>query len=331
MTGDVHGPRLTCAVGRPCSVTGGSWFPSEQSLARAPALHPRDFPDSAVVRPETFALQPALARPVALRVLRNATISLATPPSSLPPARRGDAPAGRLGAFFRWGILLPALAVAAPPDLLREAAAHWLDERDHWAFTQLVREYDGDQLKRERLERYDPSRPDSERWELIRLDGRAPTAKEKSDLTERKNKKRRKHTKAVADYFDFNRAVLLREDARTVRYELPLRSNNAWLFPIEKVALTLEIDKPTRAITQVQARIEEPFRVALGLARVLDVDFDLQTALPPSDAPTPDPAAAKPNGTARAVVTKLGDRVEYEWSDFQRVTPHPDRQAAPPK
>jgi len=288
------------------------------------------------VRRGNPALQPAPPPPVEFHV---STLLAAQPPvSRLPSAPVGGAlcpdiacPLARRTLVLLLAFLLAPPVSAAPPDLLREAAAHWLDERDHWAFTQLVREYDGNELKRERLERYDPSRPDRERWELLRLNGRPPTPQEKAELTERKNKKRRKHTKAVSDYFDFDRAALLREDARTVRYELPLRSNNAWLFPIEKVALTLEIDKPTRAITQVQARIEEPFRVALGLARVLDVDFDLQTALPPRGEPTADPAAAKLNGTARAVVTKLGERVEYEWSDFRRVTPHPDRLAAPPK
>jgi hypothetical protein len=224
--------------------------------------------------------------------------------------------------------LVPALLAAAPA-LLREAAAAWLDERDHWAFTQLAREYDGGQLKRERLERYDPSRRDRDRWELLRLNGRVPTAHERNEHRERKNRQRKRHTTPVADYFDFNRATLLHEDRQTVRYELPLRSGNQWLFPIEKVALALTIDKETRAISQVQARIQEPFRVALGLARILDVQLDVQTDLPPDDripsADPADPAGARPSGTARVVVSKFGDRVEYEWSEFTRVEPHADR------
>lgn len=266
------------------------------------------------------ALQPGPARPVELPVPR---LPITSAPSRGEKSRSARVPI-LLGVVL--GVCLS--ASAAEPALLREAAGHWLDERDHWAFTQLAREYDGGRLRRERLERYDPSRPDRERWELLRLDGRAPTPGEKAELTERKNKKRRKHTTPVADYFDFARAVVVAEDRHSVRYELPLRSNNAWIFPIEKVALTLTIDKPTRAITQVQARIQEPFRVALGLARVLDIDLDVQTELPPEDEPTADPAAAKPNGTARVVVTKFGDRVEYEWSDFRRVEPHPDRKSA---
>jgi hypothetical protein len=231
-------------------------------------------------------------------------------------------------AFLAACLAAPAFAA---DDILREAVGHWLDERDHWAFTQRAREYDGERLRRERLERYDPSRPDRERWELVLLNGRAPTPAEKADLTERKNKKRRRHTTPIADYFDFARAAVTHETAQSISYELPLRSNTQWLFPVDKVTLILAVDKPTRAITNVQAKIQEPFRVALGLARILDVDLDVATELPPAEDPTADPAAAKPSGTARVVVTKFGDRVEYEWSDFQRVTPHPDRKAAPQK
>lgn len=237
-------------------------------------------------------------------------------------------PSSTLSRFFRTAAILTTLVLVTRADhILRDAVSHWLDERDNWAFTQLVREYDGDKLKRERLERYDPSRPDRERWKLLKLDGRTPTSEEKAELMERKNKKRRRNTTPIADYFDFSRATIAREDAQSISYELPLRSTTQWLFPIDKVTLVLAIDKPTRAITHVQAKIQEPFRVALGLARILDIDLDVATDLPPADAPTADPAAAKPNGTARAVVTKFGNRVEYEWSDFQRVEPHPDRKA----
>src|SRR5690606_29431520 len=101
----------------------------------------------------------------------------------------------------------------------------------------------------------------------------------------------------------------------TAVYELPLRSGVEWLFPISKVELLVTINKAGPALEQVQARIDEPFRVALGIARILDVDLDVQMAPPPQA----DPADARPSGTANVVVTKFGERVEYAWSDFERV------------
>lgn len=215
-------------------------------------------------------------------------------------------------------LLAPAaLARADDATLLRQVVDAWLADRDRWAFTQVVREYEGKRIDEERVERYDPSRGYAERWQLVSIDGRAPTNAERADWTKRKNKKQRKNRKDAAENFDFANAKVLAEDAQTVRYELPLRSGVEWLFPISKVELVLTIDKtgPAPALKQVQARISEPFRVALGLARILDIELDVRMAPPPAA----DPAEAKPAGTVQAVVTKFGDRVEYEWSDFERV------------
>ena len=208
-------------------------------------------------------------------------------------------------------------------ELLRQVADNWLSERNRWAFTQVVREFDGKQLKQERRERYDPSRGYEARWQLISIDGRPPTPKEVAEWSERKNKKKRKEKPGLADNFDFASAKVLSETEETVVYELPLRSNVEWLFPISKVEFVVTINKTGPALEQVQARIQEPFRVALGLARILDIDLDVQMEPPP----TPDPADAKPSGTAQAVVTKFGDRVEYYWSEFERVDEAPTPQS----
>jgi hypothetical protein len=203
--------------------------------------------------------------------------------------------------------------------LLRQVAKEWLDERDRWAFTQFVREYDGDRIKQERLERYDPSKGYARRWELLSVDGKPPTEKQWADWDRRKNKKPRRSRPDIAERFDFANARVTEETAEVVRYLLPLRSGIEWLFPVSKVELLITINKTgaAPALEQVQARISEPMKVALGLARILDIDLDVQMEPPPM----PDPADAKPSGTAQAVMTKFGDRVEYFWSDFKRVEP----------
>jgi hypothetical protein len=217
-------------------------------------------------------------------------------------------------------IALLATAAAGPAEdvsLLRQVAQAWLDERDRWAFTQFVREFHGDQVKQERIEHYDPSRGYARRWELVTINGKPPTEKQWADWNRRKNKKPRRSRPEIAERFDFANARVTEETPETVRYLLPLRSGIEWLFPISKVELLITINKTgaAPALEQVQARISEPMKVALGLARILDIDLDVQMEPPPMA----DPADAKPTGTAQAVVTKFGERVEYVWSDFKRV------------
>lgn len=224
---------------------------------------------------------------------------------------------------FIFGAVLP-VAHAATPALLDQAVAKWIGGRDQWAFTQFVREFDGDQIEEERRERYDPSQPGDQRWQLLSVNGQPATAERRVTWQKRKMKKRLNPGKSLGDFFDFEHATVTGETAQIVRYHLPLRNEHSWLFPMDQVNLQVTVNKATRAIDQIEARIDEPFRVALGLGRVMDIDFDVQMNRSARRGETDNPAAAKPDGKATAVVNKLGERVEYAWSEFKRVTPHPD-------
>lgn len=224
--------------------------------------------------------------------------------------------------FLSAAILVP--AYSATPPLLEQAAEKWLGERDNWAFTMLVREFDGGRVREERRERYDPSQPGLARWALLLVNGQPPTVERRAEWLKHKTKKRKNPGKPLNQYLDFERATILKEDARSACYELPLRDNHSWLFPVDKVSLRVTVNKTTLALEEVVAGIEEPFKVVLGFARVMDIDFDLQMNPPGQGGDESNPASAKPDGTARAVVNKLGERIEYAWSEFQRVTPHPD-------
>lgn len=221
--------------------------------------------------------------------------------------------------------LLPwSFAAGETPVLLSQAVEKWMGERDNWAFTLRVKEYAGGRVKEERSERYDPSVAGIDRWQLLEVDGKPPTEERRTEWQKRKTKKRKAPGKPLDQYLEFENAKIVKETERTVSYHVPLRNNNSWLFPVDKVELKVTVNRTTLAIEDVVAGIEEPFKVALGLARVLDVDFDVQiNAAEPGERP-PDPSEAKPDGTAKVVVNKLGERIEYAWSDFKRVTPHPD-------
>lgn len=220
--------------------------------------------------------------------------------------------------------LLPAAARAEAPALLTEIANRWVDERTLWAFTQFVRETDGNGNVLERLERFDPSNGYDKRWRLLQLNGRTPSATEVEEWSKKKNKKK-KEPKNWLEFVDLEHARLEKEDAKTVSYIVPLKRAAGGLFPGDKISVQLIIDKQTKTIEQARASIDEPFNVALGLAQVVDLEFDLE--LPPDKNSTvgssKNPGQAA--GTATAVVNRFGKRVEYTWTEFKRA----DMKASP--
>ncbi len=226
--------------------------------------------------------------------------------------------------LFLLPLTLPLSVLAADgPPLLQEVADKMADQRQNWAFTQLARETAGNGEVTERLERYDPSRGNAHRWELLKLNGRTPTAQEVEDWSKRKNKTRSRAPKTLEDYADLSQARVKSEDRDTVTYEVPLRSAAGGLFPGNKIGLTLTVNKESKEIERARAGIEGPFKVALGLAKVIDLDLDIEVPDDASAAATPAKGTDKPKGTATAVVNKLGKQIEYHWSDFTRVISPP--------
>lgn len=213
-------------------------------------------------------------------------------------------------------------AAPAVPPLLAEAARQWEQERHRWAFTQRVREWDGRKLVTERVERYDPTRGNARRWQLLEVRGRPPTAAEARALERKKNRPPRHAPKPITSWVDLANARPVEETAERIDYQLPVRSGADWLFPDGRVEVIVTLNKRTRAIERARVGIDGPFKVALGLARVIDLDLDL--TLPPEDGDDPND---QPAGTAQAVVNRLGRRLEYSWSDFTRAPADP---AAPP-
>ncbi len=217
------------------------------------------------------------------------------------------------------GLGLRANAGSSP--LLNRAAEPWLAEGDHWAFTVQVKQFAGTDVKEVRVERFDPSKPGAARWELVTVDGNPPTPERLLAWQKAKAKKHWRGSKALADYFDFENIRVVEAKGSSISYALPIRSNHAWLLPLDRIDLTVTVNRTTHAIEGVRAAIDQPFHTALGLARIIEVNFDLK--LSPAHAPVAvvTPANARPTGPAHMVIAKLGERIEYDWSDFHRVTP----------
>lgn len=210
---------------------------------------------------------------------------------------------------------------AEVPPLLRDIAERWSREPQQWSFTQYVRESDSKGVVEDRLERFDLSAGYEKRWRLVKLNGRTPTGEEVEEWSKKKNRGKKRDPKSWLEYVDLENARVKEEDTRLVTYEVPLkRAGGGFLFPGDKVAVVLTIDKQSRSIAHAQASIDAPFNVALGLAQVVDLDLNL--SLPedrvPGGTPTEVAANEQPTGKASAVVNRFGKRVEYTWSEFSR-------------
>ena len=219
-------------------------------------------------------------------------------------------------------VLLAALvARAGASPVLDRAAAKWMQERDRWAFTMEVREFDGDTLREVREERFDPSLPGKERWHLLTVDGQTPTRERVAEWQKGKTRHHWLAPRPLSDYFDFEKARALDRTGDLVRYHLPLHAGRAWYFPVDRIALIVTVNRSSLALEKIEAKMDEPSRVALGVARIVDLDLALQLHPAEPGRNAGDPAGARPEGTARLVMDKLGRRFEYAWSDFKRVTP----------
>ncbi|MDB6167405.1 MAG: hypothetical protein JWM88_269 [Verrucomicrobia bacterium] len=216
------------------------------------------------------------------------------------------------------------------PPLLHEAVGNWTAGKEDLAFTQRGRTLDDDgKLKEERVERYDPSLPDAQRWHLIEVNGKPPTDAQRESIEHRRNRKpRKKANKPPEELLDFSKARVATETAKDVTFEVPLRSESARMVQTEKLILLITVGRETRMIERVTAGLRDTMRVALGLAKITDVDFDLtldgidegekSTKGHPKAPPKPQ-EEDQVTGTARVALTKFGERMEYEWSDFKRV------------
>ena len=108
-------------------------------------------------------------------------------------------------------------------------------------------------------------------------------------------------------------------EGKLVRYEVPLRHDKNWLFQADKVKVVVTVNKQTRALEHLDASVREPVKVLLGLAKITAGKLDLSFLNFEEDA-TPGPESAQPTGSARVSVYRFGERVEFTWSDFKRVS-----------
>jgi hypothetical protein len=210
---------------------------------------------------------------------------------------------------------------AQTPPLLAKAFAEWTAGRNDLAFTQETKYLaDDGTVKQERMERYDPSLPDSRRWMLVTVDGQPATDAQRKKWETKKNGKPRKNVvKSPSEYLDLEDAKPLDETDKNARFEISLRPEAARLLAVEKINVDVTVDKASGSIARVTAGLREPMRVLLGLARITDLAIDVRLEVPDAGSGQ-DAGEVQSGSTASITLSKLGTPMEYNWSDFKRVS-----------
>lgn len=210
----------------------------------------------------------------------------------------------------------PAAWSAETPALLNSAIGAWTTGTKDWAFHRRTRLLaDDGSVKEERVEVYDPSLPDATRWTLVSVNGQPPTADQVAKEQKKNAKPRKYGSDSPGKLLELDQASVRKESADAVTYEIPVKSVAGGLVQTNKLLLLITVDRKTQAIERLTASLRGPMKIALGLARITDVDLDL------SFDPAPDPAETTPpsGGTAHATLSAFGNMMEYEWTDFHVV------------
>jgi hypothetical protein len=227
-----------------------------------------------------------------------------------------------------------------PPPLLAEAFDRLMENQGRWAYseTQVVAGLPGKSGGPTVLH-VDPSLPYAEQYKLIEIGGKPP---EPGDLErfrglgERVAKRRERDRQASGEHPgdrlrirlnfqvvtpDIAHATVVSQDAESVTYEVPLRTEGAGDF--DKFQVTARVSRQRREFEHATFRQREPMRVALiatVAGAVLDFDFTSVDPKYPSVI-----ARATQEATVGLLFMKRKISLEMTRGDFRHVTPYDER------
>ena len=232
-------------------------------------------------------------------------------------------------------------ATGVPP-LLLDALTKVAQDFDRWAYTETRRITDNKGVTRsETVVRFDPSKPYAEQYQLLKIDGKAPTERQLKDYRRRGEKRGERFAKEEAEgktpgsqmprfgmnggsaSIDLHHATIAEENAQSVTYEVPLHNDTTATIPVEKFQLMARVGKQSRAFENVGLHVRSGFRVKL-IVKVTSGGANLDFGVAdPKFAPVP----LRLTGDASATVmfVKLGANFEIERTDLKRVKPYSER------
>lgn len=227
--------------------------------------------------------------------------------------------------------------------LFKEAMKNSRQDTEHWAYTETTTKKIGvtKKMKGETVVRFDPSKPYSQQYTLLKYEGRDPTEKERKkyrEMGERRGeslaraanpaaideptpsmRKKHKDTEIKPD-LDHPR-IASEENGRLV-YDLPLISNTNDV-PVDKIELRVAVNTVTRHVERASFRVKDSFRMKV-VAKVKAGEGSVEFAvIDPKYGPVMTAASGNVGGSL--LLIPLNANFTSKRTDFQRVKPYNER------
>ncbi len=222
-------------------------------------------------------------------------------------------------------LLVPVLSGQPVPPELDEALARLSTNAPRgWGFTQ-TSEGEG----RSRVERYVPLGPTPARWELLQMDGRAPTDGELESY--RKNQVLREGANPAPNVKEqIDRATCEKVgdegDRSTWRFRLVPGTKDAWA---PHMAATFTLHRPSGTIETVELASFEPFS-PMFLTNIAEARTTMRYSLPDGDRPSLlQEIIVKVRGSAW-FFRSLDSHLTVRYSDYRYYGRKPDTTPAQP-
>lgn len=207
--------------------------------------------------------------------------------------------------------------------LFKEAFGKIGTDEDRWAYTETSHGLDD---KRVATMRVDPSRPEAERYTLLKLNGKPPTAEEVKRWRDegRDASASLGELPPISNLVDLEDVRVVAEERAAVVFELPLRASNPQ-FPADKFQALFRVNKTQRAFEDIVVKLREAVRVA-GIVSISEAGMEVRfQTFDPRYAP--QPVWLKAGGAVRLLLVKISRSFEATRTDFKRVEPYVERAA----
>lgn len=190
-------------------------------------------------------------------------------------------------------------------------------EDDQWAYTQVIRRTDRD--GGDTVARFDPTKPDGAKWELIKLKGHAPSNAEADRwCRHRTGEVNQTDGRTLADLLDLERASICQETATSIRFKVPLKKNTIARVPTENFVAYAEINRADQSIQRFSIFLQQSVRMIGGAAELQsaqgEVTFDTV-----DQSTSTRPTRIVASGTGQALFKRVNRSAEILYTDQRRV------------